>query len=287
MELLNHIFEMGLIYVPVVIGVYITSRLIKLDDLTLEGSFNLGGALGAFLLIHGCPCSIACICVVLAGALAGFISGFLHTRLGINHLISGLAMTAALYSISLKLVNAHCVLDPSSSFFAQSSLLIDSPWNKLVILLAISLSLIFTLHRLLKSEIGLLLKAVGCNKRLLTSLGKDPSHYQMFGLSLANALSAFSGMLFVQWLGFYSITNYIGTWIAGLNGLMIAELMPSPLKWGLLTGSILNQTLFAAVIELQIDPVWNQALKAVLVIALLRFASLNSKKRKSSHVASS
>jgi ABC-type uncharacterized transport system permease subunit len=94
-------------------------------------------------------------------------------------------------------------------------------------------------------------------------------------------------MLFVQWLGFYSITNYIGTWIAGLNGLMIAELMPAPLKWGLLTGSILNQTLFAAVIELQIDPVWNQALKAVLVIALLRFASLNSKKRKSSHVASS
>lgn len=280
-----HILEIGLIFVPMVIGVFITSRLIKLDDLTLEGSFNLGGAFGAFLLVHELGALTTCLLTLAIGALLGALSGVLHTRLKVNHLISGLAVSAIAYSISLKLVNAHCVLNPSSTLFEYGSAFLSEEWRKLGILMVIASTLLLSLKVFLETEIGLLLKAVGFNKDWFYKLGKDPAHFQIVGLSIANSLCSLSGCLFLQWLGFYSISNYIGTWIAGLNGLMIAELIPSSLSLGLLLGSVLNQTLFAAVIELQMDPVWNQAIKAVLVITLLQLAKKPLNTRKKTHVA--
>lgn len=277
MELLLHITELGLIYVCVVLGVFFTSRLIKLDDLTLEGSFNLGGALGAFLLSQGHDPILATVMVLIAGLLSGSITAWLHTRLGIHHLISGLAMTAALYSLSLKLAGAHLVLTSGSTLFD----LAPQPF----VLLGITAIVLYLIRQLLCSEVGLLLHAVGSNRQMLTLLGKSAGDYQMLGLSLANALAALSGMLFVQWLGFYSITNYIGTWITGLSGLMLSEMIPLSLSLAVPFGCVLNQLLFAAVIELQIDPLWNQALKAALVIILLRVGRQKKNGVRKSYVA--
>jgi putative ABC transport system permease protein len=286
LDLFNTIFQMGLLFVPVVMGVYITSRLIKLDDLTLEGSFNFGGALGAFLLVNQWHSVSCCLLVLFAGGICGMLSGFLHTRLKINHLISGLAMSALLYSVSLKLVNAHCVIGSNCSIFTQNVFWLKESFQKPLWLAFIAFSLLMLLKGFLQTETGLLLKAVGWNKDWFYKMGKDPAHYQMLGLAIANSLCALSGCLFVHWLGFYSITNYIGTWISGLNGLMIAEMIPSSLSLGLFFGSILNQALFAAVVELQMDPVWNQAIKAMLVIALLQLAKSPLRQRKK-HVAAS
>lgn len=273
LDIILHSLLQGLIYSLVVMGVYLTSRIIKFDDLTCEGSFSLGGAVTAVLLVTGSSPGMAFVAAIISGAIAGLLTALLHTKLKMNNLISGLVVTTGLFSICLKAAGANVVLPQESSLFADLSSLQTLWW-----LSAIVLSAYVAIEVLLRSEIGLLLKCVGTNPQMLTSLGKHVDGYKMVGLASANALTALAGSCFVQFNGFYSITGSVGTLVIGLAGLILAEVIKPAFSLAIILGAIAYQAIFAVTIELELDPVWNNLIKATLIVLLIQLGRKKGEK---------
>lgn len=260
--------ELGLIYSLVVMAVYLTSRVIHFDDLTVEGSFATGGALTALCLTHHVPALYTIpVCLIIGGCI-GIATGFLHTKLHINNLVSGLIVTSALFSINLKTAGANVSFAEIPTLFSPSNILVGMI-GAVVVIAPICLMILMLLRWFLQTEIGFLLKTVGCNPQMLTNLGKSIHIYKIIGLALANALTALAGSLFVQYTGFFSITGSIGTFIVALAGLMLGEIINKRFGVGLLVGSIVYQSIFAITIQLNMDPTWNKLITALIMVLLL------------------
>lgn len=262
-DLILHIFLQGCIYSLVVMAVYLSSRVIQFDDLTTEGSFGFGGAIAAFTLSQGGSLGLALFLSILGGILAGAATGLLHTKMKINNLICGLIATTALFSVCLKLTGANLSLPNTNLLFTGGS-------YSILLLGGIAGLAYLGVRTLLRSEIGLVLKAAGSNPQMAISLGKNVHGYKVFGLALSNSLTALAGALFVQWSGFFSITGNIGTLVIGLTGLILGEMMRPSFGFTLILGAILYQAIFAAVIEFELDPVWNHLIKAALIVLLIQ-----------------
>jgi putative ABC transport system permease protein len=181
-----------------------------------------------------------------------------------NNLISGLVVTTALFSLCLKLATSNLPLPESGSIFPEA------PLQSICLLVVLVGGVWAGLRRLLRSELGLLFTAVGSNPQMVTSLGKSVDRYKIAGLSLANSLTALAGALFVQWSGFFSITGNIGTLVTGIAGLILAEMIRPRFGLNLVLGAILYQALFAITIEFELQPIWNNLIKAVLIVLLIQ-----------------
>lgn len=265
--LLVPILAQGLIYSLVVMGVFISSRLLQFDDLTTEGSFGIGGALTALLIVSGISPWVSMPLAMMSGAMAGGITGVLHTKMKVNPLISGLVVTTALFSVCLALAHSHRTLPEGLTIFS-------SCWEgtSSVLLLCLLVCVIFWgVWVVLDSEIGLLLKALGSNAHMVTSIGKNVESYKIGGLALSNGLTALSGSLFVQWTGLFSITANVGTLVIGLASLILSEMVKSSFGFHLIGGAVLYQALFALTIELGLDPMWNNLIKALLIVFLIQW----------------
>lgn len=267
LSILTGIVERGLIFGLVICAVYLSTRLIAFDDLSVEGSFGLGGAVTALWLVHSwCPFT-ALVIASCAGALAGAITGILHTKLKLNNLISGVVTTTALFSINLKLAGANAALNTHRTIF-------DFVPNTLatikcvIILLPLCVGILYGVQWLLTTQVGLLLKAVGSNPRVLTALGKSSHRFIVFTLALANGLTALAGALFVQYVGYFSIWAGLGIFITSLIGLIIAQMVSSSCGPLLIVGSIAYQTIVAITFEFDVDQDWNKLITALLIIVL-------------------
>lgn len=272
LKIIMPIMLQGLIYSLVVMGIYVSSRVIQFDDLTTEGSFSFGGAISAIAIFSGLAPWIAIPLAVICGALAGLITGLLHTKMKLNNLICGLIVTTALFSICLKLAGANLSFGDKVALISS-----ESPYLALIILGLFVAIAFWSLKMLFKSEVGLLLRALGNNPQMLTNLGKSVQGYKLLGLMISNSLTALGGALFVQYNGFYSITGSIGTLVIGLTGLILSEIIKPVFGVGLIIGAILYQTLFAVTIELELDPVWNNLIKALLIVFLIQIKSIQKK----------
>jgi len=261
------IIERGLIFGLVVASVYIASRLINFDNLSVEGSFGLGGALSAVLVAGGVNPWLALLCAAFAGIVSGIITALLNTKLQLNNLISGIVVTTGLFSITLKAAGSNLSLSGKTTIFnAMPSWLM--PYQSLVVLMIISI-FIFTLIELLITEVGFLLRAVGDTPQMLTNVGKSIDRYTMFGLALSNMLAALSGAIFVQYTGYFSIWASLGILIIGLAGMIIAETLSPSFGISLIAGSIAYQTIIAMTFELQLNQDWNKLITAVLIVLLI------------------
>jgi putative ABC transport system permease protein len=125
---------------------------------------------------------------------------------------------------------------------------------------------------------GLLLRSLGSNPQMLVNLGKSIDGYKIFGLMIANSLIAVGGSLFVQVSGYFSIFGNVGTLVIGLTGLILAELIKPVFGIALIVGATMVQALFAFTIEMGLDPVWNNLIKAVLIVFLVQLKN-NKKSR--------
>lgn len=266
-EIGQGIIERGLIYSIVVIGIYLTSRVIKFDDLTVEGSFGIGGAMMTFLLIRHINPWI-CLCgALIAGALSGVATAVLHTKLKLNNLISGIVVTTALFSITLKLGGANQTLTGINSIFDLA--LPAASLKFLCILLPVCLVTLYAMRWLLNTQVGFMLKALGDSPQMITNIGKRADRYTILALALSNMLTALAGALFVQYVGYFSIWAGVGTLIIALAGLMLAEVFDQYLGIALIIGAILYQIVIAATFEFQLDPELNKLVTALLIIGLL------------------
>jgi putative ABC transport system permease protein len=265
LTVLNEVMIQGLIYSLVALGMYITQRVIRVDDLACEGAFASGGAVFATAVSMGFFPPVAIPLALFAGIGIGALSCFLHCKLNVPMLIAGLAVTCGLFSLNLGMAGANLSL-PHGSIGLFGLTLHLTPALPLIVLCGFSL---LGVHWLLTTEIGLLLRAAGDNPNLLYALGKRHEHYKMVGLMIANGFSALSGALFIWYLGFFSITGSIGTLLVGLASLTLASFWPKSILFGIPIGCILYQLIFALTIEMGVSPIWNNLLKASILVLLI------------------
>ncbi|MGO4394239.1 ABC transporter permease [Variovorax sp. M-6] len=209
--------ETGLIFGFVALGTYLTFRLLKFPDITVEGSFPLGGAVAAALIVAGLNPYLATLVAFAAGMLAGSITAFLNVRLKILHILSGILTSVALYSINMRvmgrpnvpLLGVDTVFTPLETHFPGSALAMP------IALAAACLVVILILNRFLVSEMGLALRATGVNERMSAAYGIPTGRMKWLGLALANGLSALGGALFAQMQGASDVNMGVGVVVIG------------------------------------------------------------------------
>jgi putative ABC transport system permease protein len=256
-DTLQNILEQGLIYSAAVMAVYLTSRVIAFDDLTIEGSFGVGGAVMAVGVVTGLPIAIVFALALAAGAVSGLATALLHDKLKMNNLLCGIVVTTALFSVCLNLAGANLSLPAHAVGIS------------LPLLVAITVAMLGAVLLLMRSELGSLLRVLGSNPRLLVLLGKNASAYRMLALACANALTAVAGALLVKWTGYFSVFGNVGTMVIALASLMIGEALSRRLALAVLGGAICYQLVFACVLEFELSPSWNNLMKAGLIAGLM------------------
>lgn len=215
--MLFDILEQSLIFFPLALGIYISYVVLKIPDLTTDGSFILGGAAFALSVRSGSPPSIALLTAAGAGMVAGMAVSFLQTRLSLNPLIAGILLVFILNSLTLKLMGK-----PNLSLLDQPSLWADEG-TKMKILLAIAFVSIFCGGLLLTSRLGLTLYALGESPVLLGLCGKNAAAYRTVGLSLSNGLVGFCGALTAGASGYADIGMGTGIILIALAAVIMGQ----------------------------------------------------------------
>ena len=218
--ILQGILEQGMIYAIMALGVYITYKILDFPDLSVDGTFPLGSAVTAMLLVKDVNPYIAMIASMLTGAVAGMITGIIHVKFKVRDLLSGIIMMTALYSINLRIAGSANVALYSRKTIFGSPLLAEST-TVILILAVIVLVVKIAMDMYMNTKSGLLLRAVGDNETLVTSIAKDKGYVKIVGLSMANALAALSGSVYCQQNGFFEISSGTGTIVIGLASVII------------------------------------------------------------------
>lgn len=238
--------EIGLIYALVAIGVYLSFRLIDFPDLTVDGSFTLGAAVSAALIVTGSNPLLATFIACLAGAMAGMVTGYLHVRWQILGLLASILTMTALYSLNLRIMNKPniALLNDATIFHGNVLLTLGG----LVLICSLALIWLFNTH------IGLSIRAVGINPRVSKAYGINVGKMKLATLALSNAMVAFSGALFCQSQGFADISMGTGTIIIGLASVIIGESILGPKKiWIALIACIIGSILYRIAIGLALN----------------------------------
>ncbi|MEM1501959.1 ABC transporter permease [Domibacillus sp. 8LH] len=216
--------ESGVIYAIMALGVYLSFRVLDFPDLTVDGSFVTGGAVASIMIVNGSDPFIATIAALFAGFLAGCATGILHTKGGINPLLSGILMMIALYSINLRIMGKPNVpLLAEETVMTKITAWFASEWSVLLFMLLLTLIIKFVTDLFLKTEVGLSLRAVGDNEGMVRSFSANTGWMKVLGLGLSNALVAFSGALVAQYNGFNDVGMGIGMIVIGLASVIIGE----------------------------------------------------------------
>lgn len=220
------VLEEGLVYSILALGVYITYKILDFPDLSVDGTFPLGAAVSATMIIAGVPPVLTLIISFLIGALAGVITGLIHVKLRVRDLLSGIIVMTALYSINLRIAGANLPFYSKSTIFENDWLnnnikgkFSDYITVSILLLIVVIVKLLLDLY--LKTKSGYLLRAVGDNENLVTSLAKDKGMVKILGLAIANALAALSGSVLCQMRGFFEISIGTGTIVIGLANVII------------------------------------------------------------------
>jgi putative ABC transport system permease protein len=226
-SLLSHALEQGLVFGIMALGVYLTFQVLNFPDLSVDGTFPLGAAITAKIIFSGGHPVVAIWWAIIAGALAGGLTAFFHTRLKFTNLLSGILTMTLLYSVNLRIMGKSnipllgkvTILDIVKSNFPFLSLDQLTPLLFLFIVLLVKVLLDY----FLSTEIGMAVRATGDNEQMIRSLGVDTKITKIIGLCLSNGLVALSGSLFAQYSGFADVGMGIGTIVAGLASVIIGR----------------------------------------------------------------
>lgn len=237
--------EEGLIYGIIALGVYLSFRILDFPDLTVDGSFVTGAAVGSIAILSGYSPILASLFALLAGFLAGVITGLLHTKGKINPLLSGILMMTALYSINLKIMGKPSLgLINESTIFKQLNMVwikfpfdgwlnsffglfgierFPKTWAIVFAMFFIVIIIKLIIDYFLKTEVGLALRATGDNKRMISSFSANTDSLIILGIGLSNGLVGLAGGLFAQYSGNANVGMGVGLIITGLASVIIGE----------------------------------------------------------------
>ena len=287
--------EQGLVYCFMVLGVFITFRVLDFPDLTVDGSLPLGAAVTGALIVGGHSPLLATAAGVAAGLCAGVVTGFLHVLLksgesdSANYgpkLLAGILTMTALYTINLRimgrsnipLLGVDGIFEKVGDFLSVTL----ASWNLILALAAVALVVKYLLDWFLHTEFGLTLQATGDNEQMIRALGTNTNFTRIVGLAVANGLVALSGSLVAQQQGFADVGMGIGTIVAGLAGVIMGEVIfgVRSISWVLFSvigGSIVYRLLIAVSLRFGIAPTDLKLLTAVLVVVALSIPTVRKK----------
>ncbi len=219
----------GLIWSMMVLGVYITFKLLNIADMTTDGSFALGGCVCAMLMIAGCDPTVSLLAGAAAGGLAGAVTGVLHTFFGIPAILAGILTQISLWSINLRIMsdksNQSINKISSDITFWVDKFGITQSQATLIVGLIVAVVFIVLLYWFFGTELGAALRATGNNEDMVRALGVNTNHAKLLGLVLANVLCGLSGALVCQSTKYADVGMGTGAIVIGLASIVIGEVI--------------------------------------------------------------
>lgn len=272
----------GILWGIMVLGVYITYKLLDIADLTVDGSFALGGSVCAVLVVAGVDPLIAVAAAMLAGMLAGAVTGFLHTVFEIPAILAGILTQIALWSVNLRIMGkSNTPLLQSDTIFSRMTELtgLSSVTASIIVGVIVAVAIIAALYWFFGTEIGSALRATGNNEHMIRALGVSTAKTKMIALMLSNALVGLSGGLICQSQKYADIGMGTGAIVIGLAAIVIGEVL-GRLTPGKLTGfksrlvsavagSVVYFLIRAIVLQMGMDANDMKLLSAVIVALAL------------------
>ncbi len=278
----------GLVFGFAATGVYITFRVLGFPDLSVDGSFTLGAAVSAVLIIAGINPFVATLAAIAAGISAGLVTSLLNTKLRIPALLAGILVMVGLWSVNLRIMSGANIslLREATIFTKASEYLGIGTGTHFSILVAGILALIvfFALNWFLRTEIGLALRATGDNEQMVRGFGVNTDMTLILGVSLANGLVALSGSVVAQGQGFADIGMGIGMIVMGLASVIIGETLFQPkgvarLLIAVIAGAFVYRLVIVVALRLGMAPGDLKLITAVLVIMALAVPFIRKKMR--------
>ena len=277
--MLQATIEQSLIFAIMVLGVYISFRILNFPDMTVDGTFPLGAAISAKLLTLGVNPYLTLLVALIAGAAAGAITGLIHVKLKVKDLLAGILVMTALYSVNLRVMGKSNIplFEEDNIFNTEYSMMIT-----IVVLILISK---FLLDYLLKTKFGFALKALGDNENLIVSLGLNEEKYKIYGLMIANSFVAFSGAVLAQYQGFADVGMGTGIIVIGLASIIIGDTLFGKRRrlagtTIVIIGSILYRGVIAVTLSMGMDASDLKLITSVIVIIILWIQKQKDKRRK-------
>lgn len=268
----------GVLWGLMTLGVYITFKILDFPDMTVDGSFALGGAVSAILVVKGVNPWIAILPAMCAGMVAGAITGFLHTKVKIPGILAGILTMLALYSINMRIQGrANIPLLGERTIVSTLGEIIKVSTNNLALIigLIVSVGIVAILYWFFGTELGSSIRATGNNEYMVRALGVNTDKMKIIGLMLSNALVALSGAFVSQSQGFADVGMGQGAIVIGLASIIIGEVIfGNRFNFAyklasIIGGSIIYRIIIAVVLQLGMESTDLKLLTAVLVVIAL------------------
>ena len=259
--------EQGLIFAIMALGLYISYKILDFPDLTVDGSFPMGAAIAATLIIKGVSPIIALLAAFIGGAMAGFVTGFIHVKYNITNLLAGIIVMTGLYSINLRIMGRSNI-----PLFGVEH--VFSGKNTMIVIAALIIICKIFIDFLMRTKFGFALRALGDNETLVISLGLNEKALKIKGLMIANGLVALSGGILAQYQGFADVGMGTGTIVTGLASIIIGE---SVLKRGrlvnittiVIAGSIIYRLIITGALQVGFNASDLKLITAVLTVGIM------------------
>lgn len=288
LEISKGIFEQGLIYGIMALGVYISYHVLDFPDLSVDGTFPLGAAITAILIIGGVNPWLACLLSFCAGAGAGIITGLLHVKLKITDLLAGILTMTALWSVNLSIAKTSLLSTYGADTIFNSGLALLLPesiasWGVLILVLVFALAMKFLLDWYLTTKSGMLLRAVGDNPQLVTSLAKNSGYVKITGLAIGNGFAALAGSILCQQQKFFDVNMGAGMIVMGLAAVIIGMTVFRKLSFlkattMVILGAIAYKACLSIALNLGFNPNYLKLIMALIFTAALVTNNFSKKK---------
>lgn len=276
---------LGLGFVSMGLGIYISMRIFNIPDITTDGSYTLGAAVTGVMLIQGYSNTFILPVIFLSGTAAGCITGIIHTRLKVNALLAGILVMTALYSVNLTLMGRSNIPLINVSNVLDGFAFIPGATQRQLAILSVFVLMVWAITAwLLKTDFGLAMRATGNSETMARAQGINTDKMKIMGLGIANGLIALSGFLIAQYQGFVDINMGIGVVILGLGAVMIGDTLMNAVGAnhivlrlaGVIAGSIIFRLILAFTLSIGLDP---NLLKLITALFVLLVVSLPGIKR--------
>ena len=280
LDLIISTLTQGFIYAMLSYGIYITYKILDFPDLPVDGSFPLGAAVTALLLVKGVNPYLTLLAALAVGAAAGFVTGFIHVRLKVRDLLAGIITMTALFSVNLQIAGSNLSVArsidtvftaaPTMALFGSLSLIM----RKFIVSIIIMLICKILLDLYFKTKNGFLLRAVGDNSALVTTLAKDMGRVKIIGLVISNALVSLSGAVVCHEQRSFSAMMGTGQMVFGLAAVIIGTTLFRKMSFvkgttAVTAGSVIYKACIQIAISLGLPANLLKLITAVLFLAIL------------------
>ena len=283
--------EQGLAYGLVALGIVITFRILSFPDLTVDGSFPLGAAVVARLIVEGLPPVYGIFLAVVAGFAAGCCTGVLHTKLKINSLLAGILMMTVLYSVNLRIMGRSNIqlLTVDTFLTPLESLPVNRFIPIIAFFFAVALGIKILTDLFMHTQLGFAMRATGDNEQMIRALGVNTDNTTILGLGISNALVALSGALVAQDQGFADVGMGIGMIVAGLASIIIGEALIGKhtvqrMTLAALIGSFMYKEIISIGLRLGLAPTDLKLATGIMVILALGIPALKKEREGKLHL---